>query len=67
MIMNKQERYNELREIVEIRKQLYEKEKAYLKKYSTANYEVMPSQANMMHISLFNEKALQIMERELNK
>lgn len=67
MIMNKQERYNELKEIVELRKHLYEKEKAYLKKYAQDRYEVMPSQANMMHISLFNEKALQIMERELNK
>lgn len=65
--MNKQERYNELKEIVELRKRLYEMEKDYLKKYNPANYEVMPSQANMMHISLFNEKALQIMERELNK
>ena len=67
MIMNKQERYNELKEIVELRKKLYEKEKAYLKKYAQDRFEEMPSQANMMHISLFNEKALQIMERELNK
>lgn len=65
--MNKQERYNELKEIVELRKKLYEKEKAYLKKYAQDRFEEMPSQANMMHISLFNEKALQIMERELNK